>query len=311
MTTNPTKSKQLGLLTLFSRIGLGTVQFGQDYGIANKGGKIPQDGAFDILKRARACGIHLLDTASSYGDSEVVIGEFIKKGPFPFRVVSKFSLDPYKEGKLGQVLRQSLARMNVSGVYGYLAHRLTDVLNDERLWLDMLEVKRKNFVQKIGFSIYSPHELEELDKRNIKFDLIQFPYSIFDRRFEKCMHGLKQQNIEIHARSIFLQGLVFMKADQLPGHLNKAVAPLSRLSDLSLKHGISIQSLCLNFALLNPHIDRVIMGVDGLAHFEENLKSLEDFEKVRCIYDQLQELSIGNEDILLPNRWPLGMASKR
>jgi len=298
-----TTSKQLGLLTLFSRIGLGTVQFGQDYGIANKGGKIPQDGAFDILKRAGANGVHLLDTASSYGDSEVVIGEFIKKDHNPFRVVSKFSLDSYKEGKLTHVLRQSLTRMNISSVYGYLAHRVTDVLNDERLWADMLEVKRQNLVQKTGFSIYSPRELEELDKRNIKFDLIQFPYSIFDRRFEKCMHGLKQQNMEIHARSTFLQGLVFMKADQLPGHLNKAVVPLRRLRDLSLKHGISIQSLCLNFVLLNPHIDRVIMGVDGLRHFEENLKSLEDFDKVRSIYDQLQELSIDNEEVLLPNRW--------
>ncbi len=291
-------------MTLFSRIGLGGVQFGQDYGIANKGGKIPQDGVFDILKLAGDRGINLLDTASCYGDSEAVIGEFIKKNPCPFRVVSKFPMDPYKEGRLGQVLRQSLARMNVSRVYGYLAHRLTDVLNDQRLWLDMLEVKRQNLVEKIGFSIYSPRELEELDRRKIKFDLIQFPYSIFDRRFEKCMPGLKQQNIEIHARSIFLQGLVFMKADQLPGHLKEAGAPLRRLADLSLKHGVSIQSLCLNFALLNPHIDRVIMGVDGLRHLEENLKSLEDFDKVRSIYDQLQKLSIGNEDVLLPNRWP-------
>ncbi len=291
-------------MTLFSRIGLGTVQFGQDYGIANKGGKIPREGVFDILKSAAECGIHLLDTASSYGDSEVVIGEFIKKNPCPFRVVSKFSLDPYKEGGVKRILRQSLAKMGTCGVYGYLAHCLTDVLNDERLWADMLEAKRQNLVQKIGFSIYSPRELEELDKRNIKFDLIQFPYSIFDRRFEKCARALKQQNIEIHARSIFLQGLVFMKADQLPGHLKEAGVPLRRLAEFSLKHGISIQSLCLNFVLLNPHIDRAIIGVDSLRHFEENLKALEDFDKVRRIYDQLQELSINNEEVLLPYKWP-------
>ena len=292
-------------MTLFSRIGLGTAQFGRDYGIANKGGKIPREGVFDILKSAAERGINLLDTASAYGDSEAVIGEFIKKGPSPFRVVSKFSLDPYKEGGLKQLLRQSLAKMNTAGVYGYLAHRLTDVLNDERLWADMLEVKRQGLVQKIGVSVYSPRELEELDKRGIKFDLIQFPYSIFDRRFEKCMHGLKQKNIEIHARSVFLQGLAFMKADQLPGHLKEAGAPLRGLAELSLKHGISVQSLCLNFALLNPHIDRVIMGVDGLRHFEENLKGLEDFDKVRGIYDQLQGLSINNEEVLLPYKWPI------
>ncbi len=291
-------------MTLFSRIGLGTAQFGLDYGIANQGGKIPREGVFDILKSAAQRGILLLDTACAYGDSEAVIGEFIKKGPSPFRVVSKFSLAPYKEGGVKQILRQSLVKMNISGVYGYLAHRLADVLDDERVWADMLELKRQNLVQKIGVSIYSPRELEELDKRDIKFDLVQFPHSIFDRRFEKYARGLKQRNIEIHARSIFLQGLAFMKADQLPGHLKEAGVPLRRLADLSFKHGISIPSLCLNFALLNPHIDRVIMGVDGLRHFEENLKSFEDLDKVRGIYDQLQELSINNEEVLLPHKWP-------
>lgn len=291
-------------MTLFSRIGLGTAQFGLDYGIAHKGGKVPREGVFDILKSAAERGIPLLDTACAYGDSEAVIGEFIKKGPSPFRVVSKFSLDPYKEGGVKQVLRQSLAKMNISSVYGYLAHRLADVLNEERLWADMLELKRQNLVQKIGVSVYSPRELEELDKRDIKFDLVQFPYSIFDRRFEQCARELKQRNIEIHARSIFLQGLAFMKADQLPVHFKEAGVPLRRLADLSLKHGISIQSLCLNFALLNPHMDRVIIGVDSLRHFEENLKSLGDFEKVRRIYDQLQELSINNEEVLLPYKWP-------
>jgi aryl-alcohol dehydrogenase-like predicted oxidoreductase len=87
-------------LTLLSRIGLGTVQFGQDYGIANKGGKIAQDEAFAILKEAIDCGVPLLDTASSYGDSETVIGEFLKENPHPFQVVSKFSLDTYREGSL-------------------------------------------------------------------------------------------------------------------------------------------------------------------------------------------------------------------
>ena len=57
-----------------SRLVLGTVQFGMNYGVANTHGKPSYETVKDILRKALDNGITTLDTAAGYGDSEEVIG---------------------------------------------------------------------------------------------------------------------------------------------------------------------------------------------------------------------------------------------
>ena len=291
-------------MTLLSRIGLGTVQFGQDYGVSNRRGKIPSDEAFEVLKLAHENKVNLLDTASSYGDAERVLGEFFKKHSLAFRVVTKLVLtDSYQKGMVHQAYHQSLKQLNISRAYGYLIHRFNDYVADPKIWEEMLELKKQGLVDKVGFSIYTPRELEILWQHNVEMDLIQLPYSIFDRRFEKYFPELKQRHVEIHARSVFLQGLAFMEADTLPRHLKDAAGQLTQIQNMAVNCQASISAVCLNFVLLNPRIDQVILGIDSLSHFQEDLKATESFSRVQTVIEQLQNLSIENEEVLLPYKW--------
>src|SRR3989338_3372428 len=107
-----------------SRISLGTVQFGLDYGIANKNGKVSRQKIFEILKSAHDGGINCLDTAYDYGDSEDVIGAYLKEHANQFQVVSKLpALTAYTDGKAEEFLRLTLQRIGIAKLYGYLVHK--------------------------------------------------------------------------------------------------------------------------------------------------------------------------------------------
>ena len=70
-----------------SRLALGTAQFGLDYGINNKTGKVSEPAVALILAEAAKNGIECLDTAAAYGDSEDVIGN-ISTGRYEFKIVT-------------------------------------------------------------------------------------------------------------------------------------------------------------------------------------------------------------------------------
>jgi aryl-alcohol dehydrogenase-like predicted oxidoreductase len=174
------------------------------------------------------------------------------------------------------------------------------------LWDVVIGFKHERFAENIGFSIYKTDELESIFEKNIHFDVIQLPYSIFDRRFERYFLRLKERGVIILVRSIFLQGLAFLNPDTLDGNLFKARGHLSKLNGLSSDTGIPINALCLDFALLNPKIDRVVIGVDSLEHLRKNIEDLSFVNEVRNIYDKLDVFSIDEEDIILPYRWDKG-----
>ena len=77
---------------MISKLILGTVQFGLNYGIANSEGKPDLNKVRAILRCAADHGIRILDTAAAYGDSETVIGTVFAEDSAlknHFQVVSK------------------------------------------------------------------------------------------------------------------------------------------------------------------------------------------------------------------------------
>jgi len=285
------------------------VQFGLDYGIANATGKVAEKDARQILQTGLEQGIEALDTASSYGDSETVLGNFLKDHQETFKIVTKLApVTRYENGVAGKELQRSLKQLNVPAVHGYLLHRFNDYLEHEGLWPEMQELKKQGVTRKTGFSLYSPAELAVLLNRKESFDLVQFPYSVFDRRFEEYFPVLKEKGIEVHVRSVFLQGLAFMDSEQLPPFLAEAKEALKELRQIAAEYEMSLTEICLNFVLANTQIDRVIIGVDGFDQFNENLSAVIRFENSANLLRRLRNLSIKNEDILLPFKWPLRQA---
>jgi len=288
---------------LTSKLCLGTVQFGLDYGIASRKKSIDKKSAFEILKHACNVGINTLDTAYSYGESEEIIGEFTKISGNCLNIVSKLPRSNIFDDKdIDQLFYTSLKRLRTNKIYGYLIHNFDDFLESTSVWNALKRLKKKGVVENIGFSLYSPQELEVLFDKKVNFDIIQIPYSVFDRRFETYFKRLKTDNVKIYVRSVFLQGLAFLDSRTIPENLIKARDYMEALRSIALMNNISVNGLCLSFPLLNSWIDKVVIGVDNLTQLKRNLVDI-DIDKVRSIYAGLNDLIMEREDILLPYRW--------
>lgn len=259
------------------KLALGTAQFGLPYGIANTQGQVPLEEGRAILRVAQSHGMDMLDTAMAYGDSEQRLGDI---GLARWRVVSKLPAIPDNCPDIPRwvatSVRGSLDRLRVASLYGLLLHRSELLLarDGERLYGAMQQLKADGLVHKIGVSVYAPTELDALPVR-YRLDLVQAPFNLLDRRLNSTgwLSRLSAQGVEVHARSVFLQGLLLMQGDRRPA----AFARWERtwaIYDAWLQQGqLSPLDACLGFALSTPGVDRVIVGVDCVSHLREVLQS--------------------------------------
>ncbi len=296
-----------------NKLVLGTAQLGLNYGIANKTGKPVEREAFEIMKFAVENGISYLDTAYSYGDSEITIGKFLnsyKAYKNKLNIITKMA--SLKEEKLDEKninnrFFKSLHRLGQESIYCYMIHDFSDIENNcDEIGKVFLKLKENNYIKKIGVSIYDQFQLEFLFKY-FDFDLIQLPISIFDQRFvtDKFLQRLKRKNIEINARSIFLQGLLFLEENNLPPKMNKFKDYISRLNEISLKYNLSKEEIALLFVNTINEIDKIVIGVEKIGQLQRNVKILsksESFNKIKTIIN-FENFFIKDKNIIDPRRW--------
>lgn len=272
------------------KIGLGTVQFGSDYGISNQRGQTPPSEVSKIVQTARENHVVVLDTASIYGMAEKVLGEHDLSG---FRIVSKF-MPPAKGKSITAQFEKSLSDLNTSSLYGYLAHRPQQLAENPEIWTELKRLKKDGKISKIGFSLDSPGVLSHLLERGLKPDIIQAPYNYFDRRFETAMQKLQKIGCEVHSRSAFLQGLFFTETDQLPGFFD----PVKHLIKELQGSVPQLPAKLLHFVMEKPFIDHVIIGVETNEQLLENLKTGSYSGIIPELKTEIPE------QILMPSNWP-------
>ena len=284
-----------------ARLALGTAQFGLDYGVNNKRGRIPPAEVTTILRYAWQSGIRVLDSAWAYQDSERLIGAFIQKEGTLFKIVSKV---PDEYGKnIVKGFEASLASLRLPKIYAYLIHHFQTFIEDKNVLEDLKQLKQQGKIEKFGFSLYRTQDLEYLLANNIPFDIAQLPFSILDQRFLSFLPKLRERNIEVHARSIFLKGLMFKNPQELTDRFEKVKRKVLTLRSLAAEHRIPLLALCLNFVLNQPGIDEVIIGVDSLEHLKENVDALRFQEKVRALMLKLAELKEDDEEVIVIPNW--------
>ncbi|WP_127844449.1 aldo/keto reductase [Psychroflexus aestuariivivens] len=276
--------------TLINKIGVGTVQFGIDYGISNNEGKTPLSEVKKILEYSLNIGIEYIDTAFAYGNAEEVLGNFDLSD---FKIISKYI--PKPEFNLNSQFKESLNRLKLSSIYGYMAHRPLDLLEDKcKAWQQLQELKNEGLVKKIGASFNTIKEFEKLKSHKIELDIIQVPYNYFDRRFELIMRKLKDNGCEIHTRSTFLQGLFFYPTDSLHPFFQDIKEDLKILQSYdNLANRLLAHSLNIDF------IDVVNIGVNNLNQLKENTKELD-----QNLFDLPVMNKQINNNILTPSSWP-------
>ena len=259
-----------------SKIALGTAQFGLPYGISNSHGQVDRNEINHIWEVARGSDITMLDTAIAYGNSEENIGATDSVG---FEIVTKLPSVPGTETSIAQWVQfqvaTSLTKLKRNSVYGLLLHNPADLLAPygDELLTSLENLKRDGLIQKFGISIYSPNELDSLVAHNPNFlpDIVQTPLNIFDRSIESSgwLARLSAMNIEIHARSVFLQGLLL----QLPTERSVAFDKWSPMF-AQFESWINAQQLnplaaCLGHVLSYPEVAKVILGVTSAKELKQ------------------------------------------
>jgi aryl-alcohol dehydrogenase-like predicted oxidoreductase len=274
-----------------NKLGLGTVQFGQAYGVSNARGQVPKAEVAAILDRAAKAGVRLLDTAANYGEAEAVLAGFDLSR---FRINTKTS--SLKNG-LDTVIaraRQSAAWLKADTL---LVHATSD-LADGTLWPALQRLKSEGIFARTGISVYAAERPAELAAR-FKPDVMQLPFSLLDQRLlaDGTLTRLKEMNVEVHARSLFLQGLLLMET--APEKLRSAQPELKRVRARIGAAGSTPLAAALGFVLSRPEIAVGLVGVTSLVELEEILAAaahpLPEMD--------WPSLALTDERVLTPSLW--------
>ena len=262
------------------KLALGTVQFGLNYGVSNINGQVSPQEVGRILKYAADTGIRLLDTAQGYGDSERVLGQYDLS---TFKVVTKvkshFDLAP------------SLENLHIKSIYGLMLHDENEMNSNTWNWLS--KCKSDGLVEKIGVSVYTPAKLMQIISQ-FPIDLVQIPVNLLDQRFIPLLPELKARQIEIHARSAFLQGLLLQSLDQINAYFKPIKPVLEKIPEDRL-------AITLQFVYNIPEIDQVVVGVTQLHELKEIVAALVQ----KTVPIEANQFIISDDNFILPQNWNL------
>lgn len=284
------------------RLALGTVQFGLPYGVANQSGQVNLEETRTILKHAETAGLDTLDTAIGYGESEQRLGEI---GVHNWKIISKLPSVPDNCSDIKKWIKDSvkssMARLQVKQLQGMLLHRPQDLLGEhgDKLYRELEMLKDVGLVEKTGVSIYNPEELDEISS-NFKFNIVQFPFNIFDQRMKDSgwLDRLKNMNIEVHVRSVFLQGLLLMPPEKRPHKFNQWESLWTKWDKWLDENQITSLEACLRYVFSLPGIDKIIIGVDSLEQLKEIITASNGE-----LPDIPASVQCSDADLVNPSRW--------
>ena len=285
---------------MISRIALGSAQFGLNYGVANSTGKVKKSELKLILQKASNHGIDTLDTAIEYEDSESNIGDLIPK---KFNIVTKLPKMPCTVINVGEWVnvnvKNSLQKLRSPSLYGLLLHHSKDIKKYENLYGELRKLQDKGIIKKIGISIYSPSELDDLIPL-YKFDIVQTPLNILDRRIVDTgwIERLSGLGIEIHTRSCFLQGLLLLKNHERPLYFNRWRDIFEKWDSYLEKNNFDPLGVCLKYPLSFKAINRVIVGVDDYNQFNQILLTLNDIDGL-----SIPDIKANDYKLINPSEW--------
>jgi aryl-alcohol dehydrogenase-like predicted oxidoreductase len=280
------------------KLALGTAQFGLDYGIANNTGKVSFAEVEDILCFAKYVGIDVLDTATSYGNSEAVLGS---AGINDYKVITKLSTINNNRSKVMDVFFKSLENLKKDNVYGLLIHDIDSISskNFDVLFKEIINLKDQGLVGKVGFSSYTPEHVDFLLK-NFDFDLIQVPFNILDHRLviEGQLDRLKANKVEIYARSVFLQGLLLMSKKIASKKFKRWNNLWESWHEWLNDNQITALEATIRHAISTVGISKVIVGVNSKDQLEEIVSASKG-----SVPDIPKELITHDVDLLNPSNW--------
>ena len=289
----------------FTKLCIGTAQFGMNYGVANTKGQLSLKEMSKILSYAKKKGVKSIDTAIDYGESESKLGKLSVSN---WDIISKISnlRDIDQNLKIFTVskVKNSVELLKIKKLDTLLFHTPQDLLdlNSNNIYSAVEKCKEESLCSKIGISSYSSEEVKKIVKK-YKIDVVQFPLNIFNRELleSRLIDFLNERGIEVHVRSIFLQGLLLMMQEKRNSYFNKWNELFAEWDQLLLNNQISNLEACLYFILGLEKIDKIIIGIDSFNHFEEISRVIESYKNKRYCF----KLSSKDELLINPSKWRL------
>lgn len=290
-----------------SKLCLGTVQLGMKYGVNNELGRQPtEEESFAVLRAAKKGSVEFLDTASAYGEAEMLLGRF-DVGREGFHVISKLRPWGQQETDKAAVLLEieaSLQRLKVKQLYGYMLHRAED-MNSEAVVQGMVTAKKEGLVKHVGVSVYEPEEALRVVQSGV-WDMIQIPYNVLDQRLDETnfFEIAKKNHVKVFARSAFLQGLLLMDPEHLPIHLQKARPYVEKFRQIVANNHYAPEEGAMLYSYCHPGIDYVVFGVDTKAQLIRNLEICDNAKPFKDCWKELRgAFRDVPREIIVPSLW--------
>lgn len=289
------------------KLALGTVQFGLNYGVSNDKGQVSSDEISRILSTAKQHQITLLDSAAAYGDSETAIG----KSPLnkAFEIVTKIPALQGEKPYLVEQVTQSLTNLQRKSVDTLLLHDAADLIFAEhknQTYNQLNQLKSQQLVKKIGISVYHPKQIIKATK-HFNIDVVQLPINCLDQRFSQpsIIDNINTHQIEVHARSIFLQGLLLMEQNEMPAYFNAFWPQLSKLAEAAKKLNCDKLTLALSYVLTKSFIDKILVGCCSEQQLCEILTAYEKAQALSLEESFYTPLSTSEQKLINPSLWEL------
>ena len=292
---------------------LGTVQLGMDYGLGDNTKKPQKEFAFSVLDKAMEMGVNTLDTANNYGDSEAVIGEWLTKIPKEKRPLIITKIGPFDhsspEALRTDILAQTekcLKTLKIEQIDILMVHSLGDYEKDPEIVRNtFLEMKKKGIIRYMALSAYSYNDYGVIARSG--FDAVQIPINVFDRtQIENGgIQSIADSGMTIFARSVFLQGLVFLTAETLDPRMSFCKPYLERFHELCREFGMSPAVLAASFVLSLPGVTSLVLGCQTPTQVEQNAEMIDKAERLSDEQmEKLREAFINIDPrVINPQKW--------
>lgn len=292
-----------------NKLCLGTVQFGLNYGINNSSGRPSKPQLFTIIDEAIKQGITIFDTAAAYGTAEELLGEY-GIGELGVRVISKLKPNVIHEHNfepefvLEEQVRESLARLGIQKLDGYLLHSPQDYYN-KRIINGLRLCKEKGLIRHFGVSIYEMEHALDIVRDGV-VDYVQIPYNVFDQRADQTIffETAKKNKITVFARSVLLQGLIMMPEERIPVQLDMAKKYLRKFDSIIIKYGFTRLQAAFLFAYTHPGIDYLVIGIDNLQQLKSYIELANSrFNFLDCRRELAKSFFDVEKEMISPNLW--------
>lgn len=255
---------------------LGTVQLGKKYSKFTDD-KVNNDESIKILNHSIKNNILTFDTAQIYGNSEKLLSNISDKDNV--RIITKIHFTDINS--MENKINHSLKNLKLKKLDTVMFHNYKD-FKDKNIVNNLIKIKNKGVIKNLGVSVYTLEEAIDVLKSK-EISVLQIPFNYLDRQWDNVefLNLVNQRNdIEIHIRSIFLQGILVNEHKYWPTVDNQNTKIIfDNIENICKKYNLTKIELLVRYSISFDWISGILFGVDSLKQLEENITLFNKFDK--------------------------------